>query len=61
MRSSYPHYRRIAEKYNTPITQLLLPLPTINPFNLNDVINLLDLPSCAEFEKTEPSGLFGDE
>ncbi|GLY29546.1 glycosyltransferase [Kineosporia sp. NBRC 101731] len=61
MWSSYVNYRRIAEKYNTPIMQLLLPLPTINPFNMNDVIRLLDLPSCAEFEKATPGGLFGDD
>jgi glycosyltransferase involved in cell wall biosynthesis len=34
----------IAEKYGTPITQLLLPLPVINPFNLNDFAAFLNLP-----------------
>lgn len=61
MWSSYLNYRVLAEKYRTPITQLLLPLPTINPFNINDVIRLLDLPSCEEFERTTPGGLFGDD
>ncbi|UXH76533.1 glycosyltransferase [Roseateles amylovorans] len=59
MKSSYLNYRTIAEKYDTPITQLLLPLPTINPFNMNDVIRLLQLPSCAEFKASQAGGVFG--
>ncbi len=59
MKSSYLNYRTIAEKYDTPITQLLLPLPTINPFNMNDVIRLLDLPSCAAFKAGQPGGVLG--
>ncbi|MEO3796312.1 glycosyltransferase [Nonomuraea sp. B10E15] len=43
------NYRYIADKYGTPLTRLLLPLPTINPFNLNDVARFLDVPSCADY------------
>jgi glycosyltransferase involved in cell wall biosynthesis len=48
MASLIPNYLQIVAKYDTPIIRLLPSIPTINPFNLNDVAAFLDLPSCVE-------------
>ncbi|GAA4690107.1 glycosyltransferase [Phytohabitans rumicis] len=41
------NYQYMIKKYRSPIMPLLLAMPTINPFNINDVIPVLDLPPDA--------------
>ncbi|GAA1022206.1 glycosyl transferase [Acrocarpospora pleiomorpha] len=43
------NYRRMADRYRTPITRLLLSIPDVNFFNLNDIITLRGMPACAEY------------
>ncbi|WP_203754401.1 hypothetical protein, partial [Actinoplanes cyaneus] len=40
---SRTNHRLMLPKYRSPVIPLLLALPTINPFNINDVILALDL------------------
>lgn len=40
-------YQRMIEKYRSPVMPLLMAVPTIHPFNINDVIPVLDLPPDA--------------
>ncbi|MEJ3744814.1 glycosyltransferase [Actinomycetes bacterium KLBMP 9797] len=39
----------IADKYDTPITRLLVARPIIDFFDMNDIIRERGLPSCAEY------------
>ncbi|TDB75480.1 glycosyltransferase [Micromonospora sp. KC723] len=41
------NYRYMIDKYRSPVMPLLMAMPTINPFNINDVIPVLDLPPGA--------------
>jgi glycosyltransferase involved in cell wall biosynthesis len=43
------NYRYMANKYGTPISQLLPRFPDINPFTINDVIRERGLPGCVEY------------
>ncbi|GAB7036486.1 MULTISPECIES: glycosyltransferase [Catenuloplanes] len=43
-----PNYLHIVAKYPTPLIRLLPAVPTISPFNLNDVAAFLALPRCAD-------------
>ncbi|GAA0401990.1 glycosyl transferase [Acrocarpospora corrugata] len=43
------NYRRMAAKYGTPITRLLLSIPDVHFFNLNDIITLRGMPACADY------------
>ncbi|GIH24374.1 glycosyl transferase [Acrocarpospora phusangensis] len=43
------NYRRMADKYRTPITRLLLSIPDVHFFNLNDIITLRGMPDCADY------------
>lgn len=46
--SLIPNYLHIVGKYPTPLIRLLPSIPTINPFNINDVAEFLELPRCAD-------------
>ncbi|MFV2022435.1 glycosyltransferase [Micromonospora sp. LOL_023] len=48
MATLVPNYCYIADKYDTPTIRLLPAIPTVNPFNLNEVAAFLDLPRCAD-------------
>lgn len=41
------NYQHMIGKYRSPVMPLLLAVPTIHPFNINDVIPVLDLPPGA--------------
>jgi glycosyltransferase involved in cell wall biosynthesis len=43
------NYRRMVAKYGTPIIRLLLHVPNVNFYNINDVIAKHDLPSCIDY------------
>jgi glycosyltransferase involved in cell wall biosynthesis len=43
------NYRIMAEKYGTPIIKVLLELPHINFFAINDIIRERGLPRCADY------------
>ncbi len=43
LETSLANYRYMTTKYSSPVIRLLLAAPTINPFNLNDVIPALGL------------------
>ncbi|MEU8261632.1 glycosyltransferase [Micromonospora sp. NPDC048999] len=45
--SAHGNYQYMITKYQSPLMPLLLATPTINPFNINDVIPVLDLPPDA--------------
>ncbi|GGM01882.1 MULTISPECIES: glycosyltransferase [Micromonospora] len=49
-----PNYCYIAAKYDTPTVRLLPAIPTINPFNLDQVADHLDLPRCADVLGANP-------
>ncbi|MBE1489236.1 hypothetical protein [Plantactinospora soyae] len=40
---SRTNHRLLIPKYDSPVVPLLMALPTINPFNINDVIEALGL------------------
>jgi GT2 family glycosyltransferase len=57
-RSAKDNYRYMAEKYSTPIIELLTRFPEtipedmtdiVTPFNMNDIIREHGLPGCAEY------------
>ncbi|WP_214105153.1 glycosyltransferase [Acrocarpospora catenulata] len=49
------NYKKMAAKYRTPITRLLLSIPDVHFFNLNDVISLRGMPACAEYTAARSS------
>ena len=49
-RGAMMNYRHMVRKYGgTPIIKLILELPEVDPFNMNDVIRERKLPACAEY------------
>lgn len=48
-RSGVANYRYMAGKYGTPIIGLLLEIPKVDTFNINDVIRERKLPACADY------------
>lgn len=49
-RGAMENYRHMVRKYGrTPIISLILELPNVDPFNMNDVIRERKLPACADY------------